>query len=296
MQILSSEQINREKWDACVASAGNGLIYSYSFYLDGICSHWSGYVVGDYKAVMPLPFRSKYGIRYIYQPAFIQQLGLVGDGNVEVKDLLSFARYGEILLNFRNEQIAKNWNAGMRSNLVIDLSKGYDFIQSNYKKDLALNLKKAAKQSFTLSNHLNIDLAVDRYKTLYQPRMKSVKDNDLESFRKLAGLLAEKEMCFTREVSDKNGNVVSTGLFLKDEKRIYNIMNATTDEGRSKEANHFLLDAVIKEFSGRRLLFDFEGSDIPGVKSFYEKFGAIDQPYFYFRYNHLPAILKLFKS
>jgi hypothetical protein len=72
-------------------------------------------------------------------------------------------------------------------------------------------------------------------------------------------------------------------------------MNSTTPDGRKKEANHFLLDQVIKEFAGKPLIFDFEGSDVPGIKSFYEKFGAINQPYYSLHFNLLPAPFKWLK-
>ncbi len=73
------------------------------------------------------------------------------------------------------------------------------------------------------------------------------------------------------------------------------MMNTTTQKGRDEEANHFLLDKVIKEFAGQPLLFDFEGSDLPGVREFYEKFGAINQPYFHYHYNGLSWPLRLLK-
>jgi hypothetical protein len=123
-----------------------------------------------------------------------------------------------------------------------------------------------------------------------------LRDRDFSNFAALAKKLAEKKMCFTRKITDNNGALLAIGLFLKDKRRIYNLVNTTTDEGRLKEANHFLLDEVIREFAGQSLLFDFEGSDIPGVKAFYEKFGGTDQPYFYYHYNKLPALLRLFKK
>jgi hypothetical protein len=72
-------------------------------------------------------------------------------------------------------------------------------------------------------------------------------------------------------------------------------MNTTTSEGRKVEANHYLVDSVIKEFAGTSLTFDFEGSDLPGVKSFYENFGAVNEPYFIVKYNNLPWPFYLFK-
>jgi hypothetical protein len=134
------------------------------------------------------------------------------------------------------------------------------------------------------------------YKDVYQQRMKNLSDDDYFRFQSLCILLQKNRVCFTRKVEDENGQLLAIGLFLMDSKRIYNLMNTTTDEGRSKEANHFLLDQVLREFSGSNLLFDFEGSDLPGVKGFYEKFGATNQPYFYYHFNKLPKLLRLLKS
>ncbi len=89
---------------------------------------------------------------------------------------------------------------------------------------------------------------------------------------------------------------MATSLLLRDEKRLYNMMNTTTLAGRKKESNHFLLNAIIEEFSGQDLVFDFEGSDLPGVKSFYESFGPINQPYYKIKYNQLPSLVRLLKK
>jgi hypothetical protein len=294
-RILSSKDIDRDKWDACVDAFPNGLIYSRFDYLQHTCTNWSAVVIDDYKALMPMPWRSKFGIRYIYQPAFIQQLGLIGAENIDSSIIFSFAKYGDIMLNFGNELLADTLQATARTNQVIDLSKGYEAIASRYQKDLVSNLKKARNGSLYLSKGDDIDLAVKMYQLLYGDRMSNISGKDYANFARLARTLAAHGMCFTRKVEDDKGTLLAIGLFLSDKKRIYNLMNSTTDEGRKKEANHFLMDAVIQEFAGHPLIFDFEGSDIPGVHVFYDKFGTVDQPYYAYHYNHLPPLLKLFK-
>lgn len=297
IKILAAHEIDRLKWDACVSNAENGLIYSRYDYLNHMCDQWHGMVIDDYSAVMALPWRKKFGIRYIYQPSFIQQLGIIGS-DIKAEDVIrtiqSFANYGDILFNYSNTNVAF-LNPKKRVNLVIDLYAGYYIISSHYKKDLAANLRKAEKEGLLISNDNDLQLAISMYKDLYQKRIRNLSDNDYTNFQSLCTVLEKDGMCFTRKVQNEKGVLLAIGLFLKDEKRIYNLMNTTTDEGRSKEANHFLLDEVIKEFSGTELLFDFEGSDLPGVKSFYEKFGAVNQPYFYYHYNKLPKLLRLIK-
>jgi hypothetical protein len=72
-------------------------------------------------------------------------------------------------------------------------------------------------------------------------------------------------------------------------------MNSTTEAGRKMEANHFLLNSILQQFAGSNLIFDFEGSDIPGVKIFYEKFGAVNQRYYKMHFNQFPFPLNLLK-
>lgn len=297
IDILPSHKINAEKWNNCVANAQNGLIYSRYEYLQAMCDNWHGVVVDDYDAVMALPWRKKFGIRYYYEPAFIQQLGLISDAkssNLQ-KIIVSFAKYGDIIFNFRNRETASQIKAKERTNLVIDLAAGMDHIASTYKKDLLQNLKKAEKANLLVVFDLSIEEAIAEYRSHYHDRFTHITAKEYKCFENLARNFASKEMCFTRKVCNSLGELMAIGLFLKDEKRVYNLMNTITEAGRKAEANHFLINTVIKEFAGEKLLFDFEGSDLPGVKSFYEKFGAVNQPYYHWHFNQLPFPLRLLK-
>src|SRR5258705_11018399 len=79
IQYLAHKDIDKNKWDRCIDSAGNGLIYAYSFYLDCMAMNWDALVLNDYEAVMPLTWKKKYGIHYLYQPFLTAQLGLFGN-------------------------------------------------------------------------------------------------------------------------------------------------------------------------------------------------------------------------
>lgn len=297
IQILPASGIDQLKWDQCVARSENGLVYSRYDYLDTICDHWHGMVVNDYQGVMALPWRRKWGIRYFYEPAFTQQLGLTGNIPVPAKILeacYSFARYGDLLFNFGNGSLAGTVTTKQKINLVIDLSAGYEKIYSAYKKDLQQNLRKSERANLSVLPGES-KTAISLYMSSYNNRFGHVRGTDYHQFEKLCGLLSKNEMCFTRKVVNSTGDLLSTGIFFRDNKRVYNIMNTTTGPGRNAEANHYLLDSVLKEFGGHQLLFDFEGSDLPGVKSFYEKFGAIEQPYYHYHFNRLPFPLNFLK-
>ncbi len=83
IQYLTQQQIDKTKWDHCIADAPNGLIYGYSFYLDHMAKHWDALMLNDYEAVMPLTWNKKYGIHYLYQPFLTAQLGVFGKNITE---------------------------------------------------------------------------------------------------------------------------------------------------------------------------------------------------------------------
>lgn len=299
INILPSFRIDKDKWDSCVRKNANGLIYSAAAYLDTMSANWHGIVVDDYAAVIALPWKNKFGIRYCYTPAFIQQLGLIGNvGPNEYAEILNavhrFIPFADIHFNFSNSLIQQYVSVAARTNLILDLSAGYDQLHAKYSSDLKMNIKKASNGSL-IYYESNIEQGIAFYISHYQERMPHILRSDYEHFSELCYSLQKNNNCFVRAARNQTGDILAIAVFLFDGKRIYNMMNTTMQKGRAVEANHFLLDKAIQEFAGQPLLFDFEGSDLPGVREFYEKFGALNQPYFHYHYNGLRWPLRLLK-
>lgn len=122
-----------------------------------------------------------------------------------------------------------------------------------------------------------------------------MKKSDYRRFETLCAEMENRKMIFVREVKNIKGKLLNVSIFFNDEQRIYNIMSVTLKEGREKRAHFYLLDRLIAEFSNGHLLLDFEGSEIPGIAEFYRKFGSINQPYPFLKFNHLPYPVKFFK-
>lgn len=301
IHIFPAKKIDRKKWNHCVSKNTNGLIYSSSVYLDAISENWHGLVIDDYSVVMALPWKKKFGIRYAYTLPFVQQLGLIGDttaidlGRVLHK-IYKFISFADILFNFSNTDIQAFIPVIPRTNLVLNLEQSLDSIRLQYKNDLKENIKKAEMQQLCYVKENDFDASVSAYRLQYSERMRHIKKEHYRKFLHLCKLMTQKNQAFTRSVTDNKGMLLATAIFFKDDKRIYNLMNTTLPEGRDKEANHFLLDRVITEFAGQSLLFDFEGSELPGVRHFYEKFGAENQPYFHYHYNGYSWPLRLLKK
>lgn len=300
IHYLKRNEIDTAKWDDCIENAANGLIYSYSFYLDGLCDKWDALVVDDYATVFPLPWRKKAGIKYLYAPPFIQQLGLIGTYNERIfSDIFNLVKknykYGDIFFNYSNSNLPVIVSA--KSNFILSLNKPYTELAAQFSNDLKKNLKAAEKENFIVLKDEPHQIAIELFQKHYGERTPHVRTGAYQKFATLCdNYLKTKGNLVTRAIFDNKKELLSVGLLLKDNRRIYNLMNTTTSAGRKMKANHHLLAEILKEFSNTDLIFDFEGSDLPGVREFYENFNPINQPFYHYHFNHLPFPLNLLKK
>jgi len=295
LQLLPSKKIDKKKWDDCLNNSSNPLIYASSDYLDCMADNWDAIVAEDYSFVMPIPWRKKIGIRYCYKVPFIQQLGVFGkiltDENITscIKLMLRSFRYGDYSFNYLNKV-----NDGKRSsNYMLSLASNYRSTSLFYSDKLKSDLSKAGKNGLGYQSG-NTDEAIDLFRELYAEKTRGITATDYDNFYRLCNLKERENNLIVRKISlDKN--ILAISLLMKDKLRVYNLISCTTQKGRNVLAGHFLHDSLIKEYSQTGLIFDFEGSDIPGIKHFYKSFGAIEQPYSKIHFNRLPYLLQLFK-
>ncbi|MEO7311047.1 MAG: hypothetical protein ABIX01_11665 [Chitinophagaceae bacterium] len=303
IRFLQHNEIDKPRWDEMLHQSVNGLIYARSVYLDHLCPGWTALVSDDYRYVMPLTHKKKFGIGYLYQPPFCQQLGVFGRTSItpelmatfieEAKKQFSFA---EIFLNYNN-MVASSEGVLLHKNYMLYLGRNYEAIRNGYTNDLVKkNLQRTHKFNLQYVVSVNIDLAVATFHELYGSRTPHVTANDYDALTALAKQLIATGNALVREVKMPNGELLACGLFLKDQHRIYNIASSTLPNGRTFEANHFLFDQLIQEFAGTSLQLDFEGSDIPGIERFYQKFGSVNQPYYFLKWNELPWPARLLKK
>ncbi len=290
--ILPSHKIDAIKWDNCIVKNQLGLIYATTVYLNCMATNWSGLVVDDYEAIMPLPWKKTLGIPYLYTPPFTQQLGLIGNQNIATsqleKAIQKLFKYGSYHFNFGNISIGEQLSTKQKSNFIIDLKCDYEAIKRNYKKGFKANINRANKQSFIYIVSNNFKDAIELYRSYNLKNLQHVSDVEYEQFLGLCATLVTNKQLMVRKVIDTKNELQSVVVLFKDTKRFYNIINYTSTKGRDNKSNAFLYDNLFKELAGTLTLLDFEGSDLIGVKSFYESFGSINQPYYQWHFNKLP--------
>jgi hypothetical protein len=296
ISYLKHADIDEGKWDKCIADSPNGLIYAHSYYLDIMSKNWDALILNDYEAVMPLTWNKKFGISYLRQPPFTQQLGIFGNivFDEEITDLfiskaLQTFPFAEINLNYANEY--KN-NAAKKCNLILHLNRSFHEIENDFRKDFVNQIKKN-KLNYESSD--DIEKVIQLFKENYGHRLR-IAQNAYHHWFSLCKHLHSTGEILVRKVLSAKGELISIALLLKDQRRIYYVMSATLPAGRKQHANYFLLYHLIKEFAGQDLIFDFEGSEISSIKSFFLKFGPVEQPYPFVKINNLSFPKKWMKN
>lgn len=305
LSYITYKNIDKEKWDTCIRNAANGLIYAESVYLDHMAAHWDAIIMNDYDAVMPLTWKKKLGIRYLYQPCFIQQGGIFSKDTITEELLESFMdlasqkiKFAEITLNFLNvpQKTSHLYDCSLRNNFILPLGNGYTLVADQYKIYIKQRLKRLMKFSLQYHHTDQYSEVISLYKELYQERLPAFSDKDYARFTDLCHHYARNNRLISRQVFNKEGtSLLASALMLKDKKRIYNIISCILPEGKKQLANYFIYDQIIREHADQHILLDFEGSDVPGIAYFYQKFSAHNQQYPFIRYNLLPAPIRLLK-
>ncbi|HVU94905.1 MAG TPA: hypothetical protein VHE34_06750 [Puia sp.] len=299
IRFLKRQQIDTARWDACITQSNNRLIYAFHPYLDTMTDgRWDALIWEDYRAVMPLTWRRKYGITYLAQPPFTQQTGIFAPETPSIGLILAFLRaassrypFVEIFLNYANPA------AGLepRNNFILPLDKPYELLAAAYTHHLRRILRRVPTLPLQYTPDVPLDHALQAYEQLYRHRIRNAKNRDFRNFAALCYQYRKKEQLILRAVKDSQSQWLAIAVLLRDAHRLYLLQSTALPAGRERGANHFLVDRLIHEFSGQPMILDFEGSEHPGVARFYAAFGSILQPYFFYRSNTLPWPVRLLK-
>lgn len=301
ISYLRRHEIDPAKWDACIESAPNGLIYAHSFYLDIMARHWDALVLGDYEAVLPLTWNKKWGIYYLYQPAFTASLGVFGK-SITKNRIHSFLnaipkkfKLIEIALNSGNEIPLQTKNIIFRKNYVLNLNKPYAELLNAYRENHLRNISKAKQTGCSIRKNIALDEIIQLKREFLSARNRE-KDADYENFKKLYTHLKSQNSALTYAAVSAKGQLLASCVFFFSHHRAYYILASNHPESKRVGASPFLIDSFIQEHSGQNQVLDFEGSDIHSLAFFYSGFGAQEENYPFLKLNRLPCCIRWIKN
>jgi hypothetical protein len=291
INYLPHTSIDRQKWDACITNSHNRLPYSLSWWLDAACPEWDALVQDDYLAVMPLTHGQKFGINYLYQPYFTQQLGIFSPPLITPVSITDFLmaiplkyKYVQIQLNSENNVQHTDLAFSTRKNFILDLTPSAIELASHYHRNCRRNIQKAvhtelsvksgpAPSAFThfIKNNLDNQLTGTR-KTFYPTLTRLTEASLQQSAGEIAGVYTH------------TGELVSAGWFITQLGRCLFQVCASTEKGKENQAMYMLVNHMITRNAGSGLVFDFAGSNIPGISYFNAGFGS--------KVTHYPVITR----
>ena len=301
IQYIKRSHLNVEKYDFCIEKSLQSRVYAFSWYLDIVADHWDVLVLDDYKAVMPIPFRKKMLIKYVYPPFWMLELGVFSlDKNVDLElffnELCKRFRFVETRLNTDN--VFENPDAYLlkKQMQVLPLESEYDTILKNYRKDRRKDLSKAQKADLTEKWGDNPETLIELFKNNVGKRTANIVQKDYDVLKKLIEVCIQKRVGEVLSIYDKSNNLVASGFFLKHQKAITILVSSTDFKNRKNGANTFLVDRAIYKYQKNFDFFSFGGSSIQSIAKYFLSFGASTQNYMQIKYNNLPFLLKLFKK
>lgn len=296
IRYLSHSEIDKCRWDETVSQCGN--IYAFSWYLDVVHPDWSALVDGDYEAIMPLTGGKKFGVEYLFQPFFVQQLGVFSKQDLTREEIGNFLaaipekfRFAEFRLNEGNCIIGDAQGIECHRNVILDLNKDYDMIRSAYHNNTKRNLAKAESNRLQLVEDADAAQVIALFRNDRGADLSKWGDREYAVLQHVTKEAQQRGNAFVVGVKETGSeDLLSAAIFMKTDRRITFLFSGNSARGKEKQAMTFMLNQVICQYAGQDLTFDFEGSDNEQLARFYLGFGGREVNYPSLAFNRLSAL------
>lgn len=297
---LTHNNIDFDKWDECIDKSPNGIIYASSWYLNMTSPGWGALVEGDYQSVMPLPARRKFGIWYIFQPTFVQQLGVFSTQSLSSEVIRNFIqavpghfKWVHYNLNTYNPlKVRKDEKFTDKVTCELDLIPSYEILRKGYSKNTARNIKKAEKNNLFITHHGQPETIIDAFRNNKGKQFNNLSENDYFLLKHLIYVGIHRGLVKIRCAYTGENNFCAGIIFFESKNKLIFMFSGITDQARNNGAMFLLVDDFIREHAGRDLVLDFEGSSDPNLARFYLGFGSKECVFLQIKINRMPPVLK----
>lgn len=299
---LEHSEINKPKWDECIDNSINRIVYAQSWYLDIVNKNWDALVAGNYEIIMPLTHGNKYGMKYLYQPFFTQQLGIFSkkelSKNIVEEFLVSIPakfRFVDIVLNKANNFKLEDFETTKNANYELKLNKPYAEIASEYATNTKRNLKKTEQNNLSVAENVNTEELINLFRNNLGKTIKNIKTPHYNLLKQIMDKALAEQDAKIYGINSNSGKLNAGAFFLKSYNSFIFLFSATNQESKESGAMFKIIDQFINEYADADIILDFEGSNIESLARFYKGFGADKFHYLRIKRNNLPALLRIFK-
>lgn len=303
IHYLKHKEIDKKKWDECIDRSVNNLIYAYSWYLDIVSPNWNALAENDYESVMPLTARKKYGVDYLYPPYFAQQLGIFSKEKIsqdKVNEFLnaipSHYKFIEIYLNTQNTFEISGFQVKKNVNIELDLNSSYETLHKKFSDDIKRNIKKAEKHRVSMRKNISPSDIIKIFRKNTGKKINNLTDKNYKVLLNLIDSSIKKGYAETWGGFTKENKLCAGIVWLVKNNRAIFLFSATNANAKKSGAMPFLINNFIRENANKKMILDFEGSNLPGLARFYNGFGSKETVYLQIRKNKLPKFIRWIKG
>lgn len=299
--LVEHKQIDKTRWDNLIDLSPYSFPYWRSWYLDVVSPGWKAIIYDNYSYVLPLPFRKKAGIKYVFPPDFTQQIGVFGVDfpppeiiSSMLEKATSSFRYLEFNLNYKNKIDFINGTLRKRKNYTLLLNDSFETISKRYHSNTKRNIKKSEKENLSLIVSQSPNELIETFKKHKAKQLNKKKGIDFKLLENLVETGIEKGAFEIMHIYEST-NYLGGAIFANEGNRKVFLFSALTTDGRKKRAMFYLLDQVIRKNAESNKILDFEGSEDKNLGQFYQRFGAEESVYLHIEINRLPKLIKWLK-
>ncbi|MFQ3578737.1 MAG: hypothetical protein SNJ71_01175 [Bacteroidales bacterium] len=296
---LKHNEIDKQKWDACLKNSYNTHIYAFSWYLDCMAGRWDALVMDDYQKIMPLPYKKIMGCEYITTPPFIHQLGIFSINKISAETVQLFLdaipkKFAHIYLalNKFNKLPGTNYIINKQS-FEIDLIQDYSKIFDNYGINTKNTVFEFEKQNLTIRYDINIKTGVEFFKK-YSKHSSIYKRITFKNLYTLVNTLTKFGLGKFFSLHNKKGDLVGLCFFLIYMNKSSLLFYAYTPEIKFEKGQTYLINEFLRMFSNKNITFDIAISETSQHKLFYKnELGCMESTYpIYQKFNKIGTIIK----
>ena len=302
LKFRHNSEIDKTKWDNCINQSSQNIMTARSWFLDIVSPGWCAYIFEDqefYLYVVPIPIKRKFGIPYVYQPIFTQQLGIFSlEDNDKYLLLLCMEklskRYIKINDHFNvcnNSLLQKSVFAGHlspRTNYLLQLNKTYEEVHKGFSGERKRNIKKAELNNLQVCESEDFKSLLQLFRQMNGNKLIVIKDADYINLEAIYHHCKNEKKAVLYLTKNEKNEILAGGLFLIYENKVIYILGAISEAGRTLGAMILILNEVIKKYSGYNYIFDFEGGQVSSIGWFFKSFGATPIQYLTLNYKRFP--------
>ncbi len=300
IHYLKNTEINTSAWDKCIAGSFNGTLHACSWYLDLICEQWDALIEDDYKSVMPLIIKNRWGHKIIDLPVFAAELGIFSKEPINTFKTRHFLdsippdfRYYRITLNKFNPLESRNIAVRYQKKYELDLIGPYYKLAGNFKPALRAKLNLAMAHRFNMVKGLSPNDLIQFISRNGIPTEKTVSGHNYRLLRTIVAALIRYKSGELFGIYNSHNQLASIVLLSWFINRLYLQFQFTAPDQLQNFPHLFLIDRIIEKYAETHSTLTFEFQPESSNSFHYTDFDARESQLVEIFHNKLPFYTKL---